>query len=285
MTVTIPTIAGWDEEEYEIPLTPGTYYIRTVADCSHWVGESSETNNTLTGAPILLDQAAPLVAASDPSATQIGGGSTLTTASLDPIVQEAIKRWDEALHLTQTQMDLLKQVNFQIADLSGLTLGLTSGSMITLDSEAAGYGWFIDSTPSTDTEFRRHQGKTDLFAKPGSIAAEDMDLLSVVTHELGHVLGYDHLIDSSEVSIMDTTLDAGERLLPSPAKKAKRSAKPAKAQQHQALVFDEKSGELRNASKKDQRGKLVPNAIQFEPVWAGSGKSRDEEKEGWIVEL
>ena len=78
-----------------------------------------------------------------------GGGSTLTTTSLDPIVQEAIRRWDAELHLSQIQTALLNQVNFQIADLSGLTLAQTSGSTITLDSDAAGYGWYIDSTPST----------------------------------------------------------------------------------------------------------------------------------------
>ena len=32
-------------------------------------------------------------------------------------LQEAIRRWDEAVHLTQTELALLNQVNFQIADL------------------------------------------------------------------------------------------------------------------------------------------------------------------------
>ena len=219
---------------------------------------------------IASNQGLALTAAAAPLAAEAGGGSTLTTASLEPIVQEAIRRWDEALHLNQAQLALLTGINFQIADLSGLTLARTEADTIIVDSDAAGYGWFLDSTPSTDTEFRQHKGKGDLLAGTSSTAFGDMDLLTVVMHEFGHVLGYNDI--SSGVhngGIMDSTVDAGERLLPGEVKKTKRIAKPAKA--HQAFVFDEKSGELTNTAKKSRRAKVDRAAVQFQPAWAGTG--------------
>ena len=56
-----------------------------------------------------------------------------------------------------------------------------------LDSDAAGHGWFIDSTPTQDEEFVSFD--STLRATESSPAAGRMDLLTVVMHELGHVLG------------------------------------------------------------------------------------------------
>jgi hypothetical protein len=235
------------------------------------------TSNAAASAP------AALAAAAAPTAAVAGGGSILTDASLEPIVQEAINRWSKVLKLNQSQLAQLNQVNFQIADLTGLTLGQTAGNTITLDADAAGYGWFIDSTPGTHSEFTRRHDKTDLFASTSSPAFGDMDLLTVVTHELGHVLGYG---DQSPLgSIMDSTLSAGERLLTSPLRRAKRAARPA--QEHQAHVFDEKSGDFISLSKKHGRAEHDhAAALRFDAVaWTEAGKDSDKEKNGWIVEV
>ena len=47
-----------------------------------------------------------------------------------------------------------------------------------------------------------------LFALESSTAADSIDLLSAVMHELGHILGYGH---ESDVSFMSDSLDPGTR--------------------------------------------------------------------------
>src|SRR5262249_41538995 len=99
-------------------------------------------------------------------------------------------------------------------DLPGATLGLASGQTIWLDGNAAGWGWFVDRTPWEDSEF----------TTPGDQGEQGrMDLLTVLMHELGHVLGLDH--DAG--GVMAETLSPGTRLLP-PPDAHKVAAPPAK---------------------------------------------------------
>ena len=77
----------------------------------------------------------------------------------------------------------LSGVDVRIADLGGATLGLASGNTIWLDDDAAGWGWFVDPTPADDCEF----------TTPGDQGEQGrMDLLTVLMHEIGHLLGQDH---------------------------------------------------------------------------------------------
>ena len=41
----------------------------------------------------------------------------------------------------------------QLADLPGNQLGIGNARQIVLDADAAGHGWFIDTTPLADEEF------------------------------------------------------------------------------------------------------------------------------------
>jgi hypothetical protein len=88
-----------------------------------------------------------------------------------------------------------------VGDPGELTLGKAGHGVIWLDDNAAGWGWFVDRTPRSDLEFtqRGNQGEQNR-----------MDLLTVVTHEVGHLLGYEH----TSVGVMQDTLDAGIRRTP-----------------------------------------------------------------------
>ena len=104
-------------------------------------------------------------------------------------------------------------VNLSFADLPGGAVGQTVGTNITLDDNAAGNGWFIDTTPADNSEFLPTSNPNEWVAKAGSDAAGKMDMLSVLLHEYGHALGIEHSADSGDY--MGTTLTVGVRRLPS----------------------------------------------------------------------
>ena len=88
----------------------------------------------------------------------------------------------------------LAGVEVIVAPLPGTILGLASkyDGTIWLDNNAAGHGW--------DSRERR--------AESGEPDAGSMDLLTVLAHELGHVIGREH---SDGHDVMASTLGAGDR--------------------------------------------------------------------------
>jgi hypothetical protein len=87
-----------------------------------------------------------LLAASLP---QPASSVSLTSAEAQPLLAEAEARWQAA----GLDTSILGASDIRIADLGGTTLGLATGHFIWLDDNAAGWGWFIDPTPSDDSEF------------------------------------------------------------------------------------------------------------------------------------
>ena len=68
----------------------------------------------------------------------------------------------------------------------------TQGAVITLDNNAARYGWFADWNFADTSDYFLPTSNLDVWmAKPDSAAADKMDLLSVLLHEYGHALGLD----------------------------------------------------------------------------------------------
>ena len=148
------------------------------------------------------------MAAATASVTSSGQtGSKLTAKALARTGREATERW-----LTSTPAGMhdairtaANSITFAIADLPGQTLGTSFGHTILIDREAAGFGWFIDRTPRDDREFGASHDASTTSPTDGH-----MDLLSVVAHEIGHLLGYDH---DSTLEVMRDSLDAGHRTI------------------------------------------------------------------------
>ena len=133
-------------------------------------------------------------AGSPPAST--GGEGFLTDAQLAPVVAQAKQFWAAALGADRAAA--LNGLQVVIGDLPQDRLGALVGGIIVIDGTAAGHGWFVDPTPWDDAEFRT----------PGDQGeAGRMDLLTVLMHELGHVLGYEH----EDEGVMEAALEIGTR--------------------------------------------------------------------------
>ena len=189
-------------------------------------------DNPFSGAPnvtrVTLDQGAPSVRVTigdnptDPFAFDRSplmlqstvspppGAESIDTGDLAPIVDEAI------LLLSQSAgtdvANELAGLDIQVVDLPGSMLGRALTNAIQIDVDAAGFGWFVDATPNDNSEFIYDVAANQFVAAFGSPASQRADLLTVVLHELGHLLGSEHT-DSN--SWMDASLPLGTRRLPS----------------------------------------------------------------------
>jgi hypothetical protein len=85
-----------------------------------------------------------------------------------------------------------------------------------MDRTAQGFGWYIDAGMAGTAGFTVQLAPTEFHATPGSPAGGRFDLLTVVAHELGHVLGLPDILDESNHpgDLMDQTLNPGVRRLP-----------------------------------------------------------------------
>jgi hypothetical protein len=140
----------------------------------------------------------------------------LTPEELAPIAAGAIRRWSASHTIPADAVARLADVQFQITALPASTLGREiGGTTVEISPTAAGFGWFIDTTPLDDSEFPlRSDGGARLSADSGP-AAGRIDLLTVVMHELGHALGLNDLdTDYHPDDLMDDMLVPGVRRLP-----------------------------------------------------------------------
>jgi hypothetical protein len=138
--------------------------------------------------------------------------AAITQSQLQGIVAEAISHWETVVG-DVPGITAMEHESAQVTNLSSGYLGLTTPESILIDADAAGYGWYVQPTGAA-SDFRSLGDFGSLLetAIPGSPAAGKMDLLTVVTHELGHLLGYQ---DDHMAGIMQQTLTAGTRILPS----------------------------------------------------------------------
>jgi hypothetical protein len=140
----------------------------------------------------------------------VAGSESLTAEQLDRIRAAAIGRW-QAAALPSAESDLLADVRLAVATLPGDLLGVARDGSVLIDADAAGQGWFVDPTPETDEEFAfgEEAGASER-ATSGRV-----DLLTVLLHEFGHVLGLDdNHGEEGAMPLMLGELELGVRRLP-----------------------------------------------------------------------
>jgi len=147
----------------------------------------------------------------------------LTMAQLQAVIPAAIREW-QAVGANPSQIQALENAQFEIADLPPTYLGWTFApeagaqappGLVVLDRRAQGFGWSINVGTAGAAGFTLQVAPTEFHAAPGSPASGRFDLLTVVAHELGHVIGLPDILDESNHpgDLMDQTLNPGVRRL------------------------------------------------------------------------
>jgi len=198
------TDGGWPVLAGSSPLTTSELSLYFDED----VARDNERNHTSEQVAYLVFSdltGSPLRAATvrDPAATDM---APLPQSEAELLTQDALTMWSDV-----QDIDATPSIHVAVADLPGDLLGWTSGDTIILDVDAAGAGWFVDATPRENSEFVPVGGGEEMIAPADSPATDRYDLLSVLAHEVGHVLGRGHSDSSSDV--MGEFLSLGTRRL------------------------------------------------------------------------
>jgi hypothetical protein len=116
------------------------------------------------------------------------GGVSLSIDQLQAVTAEALGNW-QAAGLSASQLAMLQGAQFDVTNLPSGWLGESLGNVIMIDATADGHGWSV-----------------------GGPMAGQVDLLTVVEHEMGHLLGLsDVTAGAGSANLMSETLAPGMR--------------------------------------------------------------------------
>ncbi|MEY4180331.1 MAG: hypothetical protein RLY70_3905, partial [Planctomycetota bacterium] len=181
---------------------PGVYIVSVVSETASLdlPYEYVVTTSALRSAVASID----LPGSSSPN--PIGEPLAIDTTALGAVVGAAFDAWIAAgLGDRDWFHQRFASIAFDMVDLPTGYLGLTVGDRVLIDRDADGHGWRLPGNPSSAT------GATT------SMDDERYDLLTVVAHEIGHLLGLDHVADSAAAALMADRLSPGEVRQPTTA--------------------------------------------------------------------
>ncbi|MGB4346035.1 MAG: matrixin family metalloprotease, partial [Burkholderiaceae bacterium] len=181
------------------PDTVGSLYVLSVKySTGSVVGSSVPTKptfeydfDTMVNNVLIASEAGSITLAPKTNALtldgEVGQGAhAVSQPQLSHVFDMAVQYWAEH-GASSDQLALIKGADVSITDLGGLWLAdTTAEGGIRIDDDAAGHGWSLGL---------------------GNVAPNKVDLLSALTHEMGHLLGLTH-------EQMDPELAVGERVLP-----------------------------------------------------------------------
>jgi uncharacterized repeat protein (TIGR01451 family) len=167
----------------------------------------NDANATVLADAVRIERVSPLRAEGG-SGSAAGETAGLTQPQADAAFAAAATVWASA-GITQSEYQTLQSMPVRVMDLPGDMLGGATSVGVLLDWNAAGYGWSMDLSELSTTPAAVSDPRS------GAFGYEGMDLLTVMTHELGHVLGLDDLYDAEHADdLMSAVLPPGVRRLP-----------------------------------------------------------------------
>src|SRR6185369_10406031 len=176
--------------------------------------------------------------------------AALSQSEATAMFQAAIARWAEA-GLSAANVAKLQSLSVEVADLPAGQLSTATTSRITLDTTAAGYGWFFDATPSDDNEFAVPVFDKERQTTETSAANGRIDLLTVLLRQLGAEVSHGKSgLQGPAAWLMEGTLDTGERRAPAlkaPEVGKTQSAPAATVAKQVRATTDESSQQVASA--------------------------------------